>query len=78
MLQIKNKYKIYTAITEYTKLSKKGNKVNKKKVASQILVFLIFFAIIIIAIVIQNNNIHTETVKKSKFYFVYNFFSIYW
>ncbi len=61
MLQIKNKYKIYTAITEYTKLSKKGNKVNKKKVASQILVFLIFFAIIIIAIVIQNNNIHTET-----------------
>ena len=34
---------------------------NKKKVASQILVFLIFFAIIIIAIVIQNNNIHTET-----------------
>ena len=34
---------------------------NKKKVASQILVFLIFFAIIIIAIVIQNNNIHTKT-----------------
>lgn len=34
---------------------------NKKKVESQILVFLIFFAIIIIAIVIQNNNIHTET-----------------
>lgn len=34
---------------------------DKKKVASQILVFLIFFAIIIIAIVIQNNNIHTET-----------------
>ena len=34
---------------------------NKKKVASQILVFLIFFAIIIIAIVIQNNNVHTET-----------------
>ena len=34
---------------------------DKKKVASQILIFLIFFAIIIIAIVIQNNNIHTET-----------------
>lgn len=34
---------------------------DKKKVASQILVFLIFFAIIIIAIVIQNNNVHTET-----------------
>lgn len=34
---------------------------DKKKVVSQILVFLIFFAIIIIAIVIQNNNIHTET-----------------
>ena len=34
---------------------------NKKKVASQILVFLIFFAIIIIAIVMHNNNIHTET-----------------
>lgn len=34
---------------------------NKKKLASQILVFLISFAIIIIAIVIQNNNIHTET-----------------
>ena len=34
---------------------------NNKKVASQILVFLIFFTIIIIAIVIQNNNIHTET-----------------
>ncbi len=34
---------------------------NKKKVASQILVFLIFFVIIIIAIVMQNNNIHTET-----------------
>lgn len=34
---------------------------DKKKVASQILVFLIFLAIIIIAIVIQNNNIHTET-----------------
>ena len=33
---------------------------DKKKVASQILVFLIFLAIIIIAIVIQNNNIHTE------------------
>ena len=34
---------------------------NKKKVISQILVFLIFFIIIIIAILIQNNNIHTET-----------------
>ena len=34
---------------------------NKKKVASQILAFLIFFAIIIIAVVIQNDNIHTET-----------------
>ena len=33
---------------------------NNKKVASQILVCLIFFAIIIIAIVIQNNNIYTE------------------
>ena len=33
---------------------------NKKKVISQILVFLIFFIIIIIAILIQNNNIHTE------------------
>ncbi len=34
---------------------------NKKKLAIQILVCLIFFAIIIIAIVIQNNNVHTET-----------------
>jgi len=34
---------------------------NKKKVISQTLVFLIFFIIIIIAILIQNNNIHTET-----------------
>lgn len=34
---------------------------NKKKVISQILVFLIFFIIIIIAMLIQNNNIHTET-----------------
>lgn len=34
---------------------------NKKKVASQILVFLIFFTIIIIAVLMQNNNIHTET-----------------
>lgn len=34
---------------------------NKKKVISQILVFLTFFIIIIIAILIQNNNIHTET-----------------
>ncbi len=34
---------------------------NKKKLASQILVFLIFFIIIIIAILLQNNNVHTET-----------------
>lgn len=34
---------------------------NKKKVASQILVFLILFIIIIIAILLQNNNVHTET-----------------
>lgn len=34
---------------------------NKKKVASQILVLLIFLAIIIVAVLIQNNNIHTET-----------------
>lgn len=34
---------------------------NKKKVTSQILVFLIFFVIIIIAVFIQNNNIDTET-----------------
>ena len=34
---------------------------NKKKIISQILVFLIFFIIIIIAILIQNNNIYTET-----------------
>ena len=34
---------------------------NKKKVISRITVFLIFFIIIIIAILIQSNNIHTET-----------------
>ena len=39
---------------------------NKKKVASQILVFLVFLAIIIIAIVIQNNNIRTE-IKKPEY-----------
>ena len=34
---------------------------NKKKVISQILVFVVLFVIIIIAVLIQNNNIHTET-----------------
>lgn len=34
---------------------------NKKKVVSQILVFVVLFVIIIIAVLIQNNNIHTET-----------------
>ena len=34
---------------------------NKKKIASQILVFLVLFVIIIVAVLIQNNNIHTET-----------------
>lgn len=34
---------------------------NKRKVASQILISLVFFLIIIIAVLIQNNNIHTET-----------------
>lgn len=34
---------------------------NKKKVVSQILVFVVLFVIIIVAVLIQNNNIHTET-----------------
>lgn len=34
---------------------------NKKKVVSQILVFLVFFVIITVAVQIQNNNVHIET-----------------
>ena len=34
---------------------------NKKKVVSQILVFLVLFVIITVAVLIQNNNVHTET-----------------
>lgn len=34
---------------------------NNKKVASQILVFLVPFVIITVAVLIQNNNVHTET-----------------
>ncbi len=34
---------------------------NKKKITSQILVFLVLFVIIIIAVLNQKNNVHTET-----------------